>query len=313
VDKNANVYIANYFGSYIVELPRISSGYGKPILLATGLNFPSAVGVDPSGDVFILNTGNFNAPPPSVVELPRTSSGFGAPQTIPTSGLFVPSGLAVDSSANVYVADISNLITEFPKTEERYGQPIILPFNSLDSPSGVAVDNLGNVFAADTFDLRAVELPRLATHYGPQTTLPVNGLSNTYGVAVDQAGGVFMTTPNQVIRVQTQSVNFGGAYACASGRTTTAPCNQTLPFRFKVNADQTLGAPRVLTDGAPDLDFTLGAGNTCTGTVTAGTLCKLKVVFAPRGSGTRTGSVEIPDSNGNVLATVAISGLGLTP
>ena len=171
------------------------------------------------------------------------------------------------------------------------------------------------MFIADTENSRVVELPRTATGYGPQTTLPTNGLFWPYGIAVDNAGDVFIADTNhgRVVEMQTHSVNFEGVNVCAPGQTTPAPCSQTLTLNFNINADVTLGTPKVLTSGVPDLDFTLASGITCTGAVTAGTTCTVNVTFAPSALGVRNGSVEITDGSGNVLATTLIHGSGQTP
>jgi hypothetical protein len=77
------------------------------------------------------------------------------------------------------------------------------------------------------------------------------------------------------------SLNFGSVNICAAGSSTSSPCTETLSLSYNVTAGGTLGTPKVLTLGAPNLDFTLAAGGTCTGTVTTGTTCTVKVTFAP--------------------------------
>ena len=180
-------------------------------------------------------------------------------------------------------------------------------------PITVAVDSAGDVFIADPANDRVVELPKTATGYGSQTTLPFSGLNSPDGIAVDSAGDVFITNYDNyggAVELQTQSVNFEGVNVCMPGQTTPAPCSQTLTLNFNVNADVTLGTPKVLTGGAPDLDFALANGSTCTGTVTEGTTCTVNVTFAPLATGVRNGSVEITDGSGNVLTTTSLQGLG---
>ena len=60
---------------------------------------------------------------------------------------------------------------------------------------------------------------------------------------------------------------------------------------FTVTAGGTLDAtPLALTTGAPNLDYTLGTGSTCTGSVSAGT-CTVNVVFTPKAPGQRLGTI----------------------
>ena len=105
------------------------------------------------------------------------------------------------------------------------------------------------------------------TFTGTQTTLPLSGLSNPFGDAVDNYGDVFVAdkTLNSVLELQTQSVNFGSVNICPAGQTTPAPCSETMTLTFTVTASGTLGTPKALTLGAPNLDFTLASGSTCTG------------------------------------------------
>jgi hypothetical protein len=66
--------------------------------------------------------------------------------------------------------------------------------------------------------------------------------------------------------------------------------------------------PLVLTTGAPNLDYTLGTGSTCTGTVSTGT-CTVNVVFTPKAPGQRLGAVVLT-SGGATVATALLHGTG---
>jgi sugar lactone lactonase YvrE len=81
---------------------------------------------------------------------------------------------------------------------------------------------------------------------------------------------------------------------------------------FNVTTAGTMGTPIVLTQGAPNLDFTLGTGSTCIGTVAIGN-CTVSVNFAPTVPGQRLGAVELTNSSGTVIATAFISGIGSGP
>ncbi len=111
----------------------------------------------------------------------------------------------------------------------------------------------------------------------------------------------------------TNSVNFGAMNICPEGQTTPAPCSAAMTLKFNVTASGTLGTPQALTMGAPNLDFTLASGSTCTGSVTAGNDCTVNVNFAPRFAGGRKGGVQVVDASGNVLADVPVYGIGNGP
>ena len=294
----------------MLELPWTGTGYGTQVTLPfSGLNEPSLVAVDSAGDLFVVDYGNNDA-----VELPKTATGYEPQVTLPFSGLSSLRGIAVDGGKDVFLVDSFNdRVLELPWTGTSYGPQATLPTNGLTDPWGVALDSGGDVFIADWANHRVVELPKTATGYGPQTTLAFSGLSTVGGDAVDNAGNVFVAdwqNNDREVELQTISVNFEGVNVCAPGQTTPAPCSETLTLNYNVTAGGTLGTPKVLTGGAPDLDFTLASGSTCTGTVTEGATCTVNVTFAPLATATRNGSVEITDGSGTVLATTPISGYG---
>ncbi len=109
------------------------------------------------------------------------------------------------------------------------------------------------------------------------------------------------------------SVNFGSVNLCKPGQAKPAPCSKTLTLDYKVTAGGTLGAPKALTMGSPNLDFTLANGTTCTGGVTVGETCSVNVRFAPRFAGAVAGAIQLMSEGGTVLATTPILGTGTGP
>jgi hypothetical protein len=86
---------------------------------------------------------------------------------------------------------------------------------------------------------------------------------------------------------------------------------------FTITGDGTLPAlsnSNVLLQGMSGQDFTLGTGtSTCTGAVTAGTVCTVSVAFKPSAPGLRVGAVKLTDGSSNLLATAYINGTGTGP
>jgi len=111
----------------------------------------------------------------------------------------------------------------------------------------------------------------------------------------------------------TPSVNYGNVNLCPAGKTTPAPCSETITLKYKVTESGTLGAISVVTQGLPNLDFTLAGGSTCTGSVTAGTTCTVNATFAPKLAGGRMGGVLITGESGNVIAKTLLYGAGIGP
>lgn len=76
----------------------------------------------------------------------------------------------------------------------------------------------------------------------------------------------------------------------------------------------TLSTISVVTQGAPNLDFTDAGGGTCATGVNyaSNATCTVNVAFKPRYAGARYGAVVLAGSTG-ILATAYLQGLGLGP
>jgi serine/threonine protein kinase, bacterial len=117
---------------------------------------------------------------------------------LPFTGVNLPTGVAVDTAGNVYVADMGNdQVLRFAP-----GAPTAtpLPFTGLKNPRDVAVDTAGNTYVADTSNDRVL---RLAAGALAATPLPFAGLNDPRGVAVDAAGNVYVADRdnNRVLRL----------------------------------------------------------------------------------------------------------------
>jgi sugar lactone lactonase YvrE len=139
-------------------------------------------------------------------------------QTTAVSGLYDPSGVAVDAGGNLYIADAgSNRVVKMPWTGSGYGAQITVG-SSLRLPSGVAVDAAGNVYIADSGNNRVVKAPWTGSGYGAQTTVG-SGWSRPFGVAVDSSGNVYVADTNhlQVVKVAWTGSGYGAQTAVATG------------------------------------------------------------------------------------------------
>ena len=149
-----------------------STTFGGDGGLATGakMYFPNDVTLDTSGNLYIAEERNnrvrkVSAASGIIATVAGTdSAGYNGDNIVGTSAsLFTPRGLAVDSSGNLYIADVSNdrvrkvaavtgVITTVAGTGSRgyNGDGIAATGAALSSPSGVAVDSSGNLYIADT-------------------------------------------------------------------------------------------------------------------------------------------------------------------
>jgi sugar lactone lactonase YvrE/ribosomal protein S11 len=147
-------------------------------LVSSGLNNPTGVAVDSSGNVYIADYSNG-----AIKEWNFATQQVTA---LVSSGLNNPVGVAVDAGGNVYFADQgNNAIKEWTAST----QQVTALVTGLNGPQGVAVDSSGNVYIADSGNNAVKEW---AASTQQVTSLVSSGLSSPAGVAVDAAGNVYI-------------------------------------------------------------------------------------------------------------------------
>ena len=112
---------------------------------------------------------------------------YGPQVTLPFTGLFDPSEVAVDTAGNLYVTDYQN--RRVLKLAAGSNTQTVLPFTGLFAPDGVAVDAAGNLYVTDKGNERVLTL---AAGSSTPSVLPFTGLNGPVGVAVDSAGNVYV-------------------------------------------------------------------------------------------------------------------------
>jgi sugar lactone lactonase YvrE len=178
VDASCNVYVADVYNNSIrmitpagvVSTLAGSGAYGfaNGAGTAASFNHPTGVAVDVLGDVYVADKGNHlirKITPAGVVSTLAGSGTNGYSNGTSTTASFNnPTGLAVDGSGNVYVADeYNNRIRKITSsgvvsTFAGSGNPLdpsgkLLPGSgpaSFYAPSAVAVDVTGDFYVADT-------------------------------------------------------------------------------------------------------------------------------------------------------------------
>ncbi|MGJ7529613.1 NHL repeat-containing protein [Variovorax sp. GB1P17] len=179
-------------------------------------NLPKGAAVDASGNVYVAEFASHlirKITPAGVVSTLAGSGAAGSDNGTGTAASFnFPGGVAVDASANVYVADTSNhlirkitpagAVSTLAGSGDRGSVDDTGTAASFAFPQGVTVDASGNVYVADSSN----HLIRMITPAGVVSTLAgsgAGGLANgtgtaasfnlPSGVAVDASGNVYAT------------------------------------------------------------------------------------------------------------------------
>jgi hypothetical protein len=149
LDSSRNIYATNGTYSTIAEYAAGSNGNVAPIATIsgnnTGLNDPQGIALDSSGNIYVVNRGNGNVS--SITVYAAGSNGNVAPiETISgnNTDFYLPQGIALDSSRNMYVANINGPISEYAAGSSGNVAPIatiggFLSDSGLENAAGLAI------------------------------------------------------------------------------------------------------------------------------------------------------------------------------
>jgi sugar lactone lactonase YvrE len=228
VDTYGNVYIADTLNSRIRKVDssgNISTVAGSAgVVLGDGgsatsasLKLPVALAIDSTGNIYIADKANNSI---RKVDTLGTITEFAGTGTAGYSGdgaqagaaqLYGPSGVAVDTFGNVYIADTLNnrirkvdtagIITTIAGngTANLSGDGGQATAAQLNNPFGVAVDAERNVFVADTNNncIRKINVMGIISTIASN----MSQFSSPQGIAVDTSVHIFVAdTGNNVIR-----------------------------------------------------------------------------------------------------------------
>jgi hypothetical protein len=236
VDGSGNVFIADAFnevrevsaasGNIVSVAGNGTAGYSGDKGLATSaeLNFPSAVFLDHSGNIFIADTGNsvirevVGGPGGNIVTVAGNgTSGYSGDSGPATSAeLDVPSGVWVDGSENIFIADTGNNVIR-----EVVGGPggniVTVAGNGIagfsgdggpatsaemDQPYSIFGDSHGNLFVADFFNNAIREFSvagNIQTFVGNEVQGFTGDGSAANSTEIDTPDGVFVTPSGSVL------------------------------------------------------------------------------------------------------------------
>jgi sugar lactone lactonase YvrE len=258
-DSSGNIYIADGPGNRVLKVltsgiivqfagsaTASSLGDGGPATSAL-LNYPFALAVDASGNIYIADTGNHRVRKVAGGVI-TTVAGNGTLGFTGDSGpataamLNAPQGVTVDSSGNIYISDTGNQrIREVSSgviqtiagsgTPGYSGDKGPATAATVKNPHGLAVDPFGALYVADTGNnvVRKIAGSLISTvagtgvagftvDGGAATSSPLNG---PYGVGLDPTGAdlYIADTGNNEVRLVTLPIFTGVIPHVAAGST----------------------------------------------------------------------------------------------
>ena len=341
VDGSGNVYIAD---SHNHRIRKVSGGTITTIAgtgvagysgdggtaTAAQLSLPTAVAVDSSSNLYIADTNNQRIRKITGTTITTIAgdgeelyAGDGAAAT--SAVLDLPTGVAVDATGTVYIADRHNQRVRMVSVDGTIstlagsgaasfsGDGASATAATLFRPGGVSIDGAGNIYIADTGNQRIRQV-----NGGTIATVVGNGQQG-FGGDTGPATGATLNSPKAVI-------------ADASGNLTIADkLNQRLrtaglPILTFANGGvgilstpqgvtlaNTGSAPITVTSIAFTGSFTIAAGGSCGLTPIAlapGTNCTQNVAFLPSTPGASSGSVAF-GGTGIVPQSILLTGTGV--
>ncbi|WP_117614373.1 SMP-30/gluconolactonase/LRE family protein [Chryseobacterium sp. PMSZPI] len=175
IDPSGNLYVADTYNhrirkitpeGQVTTLAGSTQDYADGIGIAAKFNKPFGMCIDTLGNLFVIDGANYLirkiTPQGQVTTLAGSTKGY-ADGLGTTAKFDSTTGLAIDTSGNLYLADDNNnrirkitpqgQVSTLTGSTQGYadGQGTAAQFFS---PSGVSVDNLGNIYVTDTYNNR---------------------------------------------------------------------------------------------------------------------------------------------------------------
>ena len=195
IDGAGDTFFADPGNNAVLEF---TPGSSTAIDIGTGLNQPAGVAVDGAGNVLISDTGNNR-----IVEVPMVNGALSnsAQMTLISSSdslagtpLNGPTGIALDSAGNLYIADTGNQrVVGVPYSGSWNVSAASTVASSLNSPLAVAPDGSGNLYIADSGSGQIYKIITPLTN--PSMQLAAVGFVKPSGLAVDASGSLYVADP----------------------------------------------------------------------------------------------------------------------
>jgi len=251
VDTNGNLYVVDNFENTIRKVAPVGTNWVATTIAGTTnnsgsadgtngaawFNEPTGIALDGSGNLYVADGGNNTIRKLTpvgtnwvVTTIAGTAGNIGsADGTNQAASFYYPSGVAVDTNGNVFVADASNdTIREVTPVGTNWVVTTIAGTAGVNSsgdgtngaaqfsgPSGLALDGAGNLYVADTSNDTIRKLTPVGTNWVVTTIAGQAGNSSSadgaglgarfnfpIGIAADTNGSLYVAdTYNHTIRI----------------------------------------------------------------------------------------------------------------
>lgn len=149
-----------------------------------GLNLPSGIDIDASGNVWVANSGGT-----SLSEFSSTGSAISPATGYTGAGLNGPSTVAIDSVGNVWAANGSgNSVSKLSSTGKAISPAAGYTGSGINQPNDIAVDSSGNVWTANYGSNSITKLSSTGSFL-----VTSNGINTPEGIALDGPGNVWVS------------------------------------------------------------------------------------------------------------------------
>ena len=213
----AAINMAHFPGANVGNLYALQAGVGSPFaglssapndftmpITFGGFQFPGFLAIDASGNAWVIDEGAASNAKITML------SNLGAPTTPNITGLSTPQWDGLDSSGNLWISDLDNLIGKYVPGSASL---TIYSPTGLDSPGFGAIDPVGDIwFTNQGYGTGTSTVSRIRPNGANDTNSPfavgIASSDQAAGVAIDASGhGWVSTSGGSVVRFSSTGMN----------------------------------------------------------------------------------------------------------
>lgn len=300
--------------------PEAFAQYGISDTTGNGIGYfqPWAITFDNNGDIIVgAQGGSLN----QAIQTLSVTGAWSAPVhgnwvAVPAQGLSSrPIAVAIDPEGNIFFVEDAGLpgVLEIPagtSATTDANLPRVDP--NLPAVKGVITDAAGNLYISD-LQTGIVEVPNPSGTPQTSSAVLVAGLPSGGQVAFDAARDLmYVPTSQSQTNGQADVAKVGFGYAEFGSSAVGTPVTTGSNVVFGFNGAVTPASFSIIEDGVAKSDFAITGGTCTTGVAYAnGKSCLENISFTPTSVGNISAKLLMLDSNSNILASMALHGIGL--